>query len=92
MAKEPINRDLITRLLKEGATGKQRDIYDDQINGFGVLIMPRGKKPAFELVLEQIRCTYLSTDSPAVRVLKHERRVADQKTLDMPTVGSIPRC
>jgi len=63
MAKEPINRDLITRLLKEGATGKQRDIYDDQINGFGVLIMPRGKKPAFELVLEQIRCTYLSTES-----------------------------
>jgi hypothetical protein len=49
MAKEPINRDLITRLLKEGATGKQRDIYDDQINGFGVLIMPRGKKPAREL-------------------------------------------
>jgi hypothetical protein len=45
MAKEPINRDLITRLLKEGATGKQRDIYDDQINGFGVLIMLARNRP-----------------------------------------------
>jgi hypothetical protein len=125
MAKEPINRDLITRLLKEGATGKQRDIYDDQITGFGVRIMPQGKKassePAIsfiyrwtkprdkpgtkpkqgrvtlgkvadgmdaerarERVLEEIRRIDLSTDTPAVRVLKHGRRVADKKTLDMP--------
>jgi hypothetical protein len=125
MAKEPINRDLITRLLKEGATGKQRDIYDDQITGFGVRIMPQGKKassePAIsfiyrwtkprdkpgtkpkqgrvtlgkvadgmdaerarERVLEEIRRIDLSTDTPAVRVLKHGRRVADKKTLNMP--------
>ncbi len=122
MAKERINRDLITRLMKEGATDRQRDIYDDQITGFGVRIMPRGKKAtnaaaisfiyrwtgpdgrqsrvtlgkvadgvdakrARELVLEQIKRTDLSTDTQAVRVLKHDRRVADRKTLDMPTLG-----
>jgi integrase len=122
VAKERINRDLIARLVKEGASDKQRDIYDDQITGFGVRIMPRGKKatngPAIsfiyrwtrpdgsqgrvtlgkladgmdakrarELVLEQIRRTDLTTDTQAVRVLKHERRVADKKTLGMPTVG-----
>ncbi|CAE6858901.1 hypothetical protein R75461_07877 [Paraburkholderia nemoris] len=121
MTKERINRDLITRLIKDGTTDKQRDIYDDQITGFGVRIMPRGRKaanaPAIsfiyrwtmpdgsqsrvtlgkvahgmdakrarELVLEQIRRTDLSTDTQAVRVLKHERRVADRKALAMPTV------
>lgn len=88
--------------MKEGATDRQRDIYDDQITGFGVRVMPRGKKataePAIsfiyrwtrpdgtqgrvtvgkvadgmdakrarERVLDQIRRTDLTTDTPAVR-------------------------
>lgn len=122
MATRRINRDLINELKAEGANDKQRDIYDDQLAGFGVRVMPRGKKahaePAIsfiyrwttpegrqaritigkvsegmdakrarQTVLEQIRRTDLRSDTPAVRVLKHERRVADRKTNAMPTVS-----
>jgi hypothetical protein len=44
-------------------------------------------KKARDQVLEEIRRLDHVRDTPAVRLLKHERRVADRKTLTMPTVG-----
>ncbi|MFM0224138.1 tyrosine-type recombinase/integrase [Paraburkholderia dipogonis] len=46
-------------------------------------------KKAREQVLEEIRRLDHIRDTPALRVLKHERRLADRKSNAMPTVGEF---
>lgn len=114
MARERINRELIRRLVDAGAPAKQRDIYDDQLTGFGVRVMPKGTisfgyrwtepggrqtritigrypaidaKQARDLVLEEIKRRDHAGDTPAVRVIKHARRVQDQQVITTPTLA-----
>ncbi|WP_244144933.1 hypothetical protein [Paraburkholderia tuberum] len=116
MARQRINRERIRQLLDINLSEpKLREIYDDQITGFGVRVTPKGTvsfiyrwttpegkqdrktimpmtceadvKKARDQVLEEIRRLDHVSDTPAARVLKHERRTADRKMLAMPTVG-----
>jgi site-specific recombinase XerD len=116
MARQRINRELIRKLQAQNkAAPKLREIYDDQITGFGARITPKGTvsflyrwtqpdgtqarktlgimadeadvAEARVKVLQEIRRVDHVRDTPAVRVQKHERRVADRNTLGMPTLG-----
>jgi len=120
MAKERINRELIRRLEREreatikagGQPPALREVYDDQLTGFGVRIRANGTlsflyrwtapdgqqkitigRPPMTVdeARDAIRAFISRTDHKAdtipARVAKHERRVADQKAVGMPTVG-----
>ncbi|APA88519.1 site-specific integrase [Paraburkholderia sprentiae WSM5005] len=120
MAKQRINRELIRRLESEraatianGGAPKLRDIYDDQLTGFGLRMRPNGStsfvyrwsSPAGQqkkalgrwpaMTVEEARAavraftatTDHKADTPAARVAKHQKRVADAKHCAMPTVG-----
>ncbi|MEM5451536.1 tyrosine-type recombinase/integrase [Paraburkholderia guartelaensis] len=120
MAKERINREMLRRLesermtaLARGDAPALRDVYDDQLTGFGVRMRPNGsasfvyrwsapegqKKATLgrypAMTVEEARAaakafitrTDHASDTPATRVAKHERRMADAKHCAMPTVG-----